>query len=143
MEYLEDGFEVPYWNIIIDAFSTFRSHEITLGGNLVATALIRKRSNIYASRRQLQKTLDSTPGEGDLCSILVAIDKRIKILHDFADCAVDGGADCDDIFDSLMAGTTVPLGEPDMVVTADIISISAARNEEPVRSNLARKSGKY
>ena len=70
---------------MLDAFSTFRLRKSTLGGKVIATALISMRSDIVESRCTLQKVLDRVPEHEDIEGILSMIDKRIKTLQGFTD----------------------------------------------------------
>lgn len=85
IDYLEDGFEIPYWKLMLNAFSTSRLRKSTLGGKVIATALISMRSDIVDLRRTLQKVLDRVSESENIESILSVIDKRIKILQGFTD----------------------------------------------------------
>lgn len=85
IDYLEDGFEIPYWKLMLNAFSTSRLRKSTLGGKVVATALISMRSDIVDLRHTLQKVLDRVSEQEDIEGILAVIDKRIKILQGFTD----------------------------------------------------------
>lgn len=84
IDYLEDGLELPYWKLMLDAFSTSRLKKPTLGGKVIATALISMRSNIVELRCTLQKVLDRV-SESGIEAILSVIDKRIKLLQGFTD----------------------------------------------------------
>lgn len=85
IDYLEDGFEIPYWKLMLNAFSTSRLRKSTLGGKVIATALISMRSDIVELRCTLQKVLDRVSEHEDIDGILSVIDKRIKILQGFTD----------------------------------------------------------
>jgi hypothetical protein len=85
IDYLEDGFEIPYWKLMLNAFSTSRLRKSTLGGKVIATALISMRSDIVDLRCTLQKVLGQVPDHEDIEGILSVIDKRIKILQGFTD----------------------------------------------------------
>ena len=83
IDYLEDGFEIPYWKLMLKAFSTSRLKKSTLGGKVIATALISMRADIMESRCTLQQVLERV--SEDIEGILSVVDKRIKILQGFTD----------------------------------------------------------
>jgi hypothetical protein len=85
IDYLEDGFEIPYWKLMLNTFSTSRLRKSTLGGKVIATALISMRSDIVDMRCTLQGVLDRVSEHEDMEGILSVIDKRIKILEGFTD----------------------------------------------------------
>lgn len=85
IDYLEDGFEIPYWKLMLNAFSTSRLRKSTLGGKAIARALISMRSEIIDLRSTLQKVLDRVSEHEDIEAILIVIDKRITILQGFTD----------------------------------------------------------
>lgn len=85
IEYLEDGFEIPYWKLMLNTFSTSRLRKSTLGGKVIATALISMRSDVVELRRTLQKVLDGVSEPENIEGILSVIDKRINILQGFTD----------------------------------------------------------
>jgi hypothetical protein len=85
IDYLEDGFEIPYWKLMLNAFSTSRLRKSTLGGKVIATALISMRSDIVDLRCTLQKVLERASEPENIKGILDVIDKRIKILQGFTD----------------------------------------------------------
>ena len=85
IDYLEDGFEIPYWKLMLNAFATSRLRKSTLGGKVVATALISMRSDIVDLRCTLQKVFDRVSEHEDISAILCVIDKRIEILQGFTD----------------------------------------------------------
>ena len=55
IDYLEDGFEIPYWKLMLNAFATSRLKKSTLGGKVIATALISMRADILELRCALQQ----------------------------------------------------------------------------------------
>jgi hypothetical protein len=128
LEYLQDGFELPYWKVMLDAFSTSRSHQVTLGGNLVATSLVSMRSKVCSLRCKLQTLLDSLPDEESVDDILVVIDKRIKLLHSFTDRVVSDADDDDGIVDRILTTSSAPLGRANSL-NATIISIAMEGRE--------------
>ena len=83
IDYLEDGFEIPYWKLMLKAFSISRLKKSTLGGKVIATALISMRADIMDSRCTLQQVLERV--SEDIEGILSVVDKRIKILQGFTD----------------------------------------------------------
>ena len=85
IDYLEDGFEIPYWRLILNAFATSRLQRSTLGGKVVAMALISMRSDIIDLRWTLQKVHGRAPEREDIAGILSVVDKRINILQGFTD----------------------------------------------------------
>jgi len=85
IDYLEDGFEIPYWDLMLKAFSSSRLRKSTLGSKVIATALISMRSDIVDSRCTLQKVHERVPEREDISGILTVIDKRITILQGFTD----------------------------------------------------------
>ena len=85
IDYLEDGFEIPYWKLMLDAFATSRLKKSTLGGKAIATTLISMRSDIVELYRTLQRVLECNPGHEDIEGITSVIDKRITILRGFTD----------------------------------------------------------
>ncbi|GAB7333345.1 hypothetical protein MBLNU13_g04967t2 [Cladosporium sp. NU13] len=85
IDYLEDGFEIPYWTLMLKAFATSRLRKSTLGGKVVATALISMRTDIIDLRCTLQKVHECASEREDIEGILTVIDKRIKILQGFTD----------------------------------------------------------
>lgn len=128
LEYLQDGFELPYWKVMLDAFSTSRSHQVTLGGNLVATSLVSMRSKVCSLRCKLQTLLDSLPDQESVDDILVVIDKRIKLLHSFTDRVVSDTDDDDGIVDHILTTSSSPLGRANSL-NATIISIAMEGRE--------------
>ena len=134
LEYLQDGFELPYWKIMLDAFSTSRSHQMTLGGNLVAMSLISMRSKVCGLRCRLQRLFDSSPGEESIDDILVVIDKRIHLLHSFTDRVVSDADDDDGSFEPSPTTSAAPPGRSNSL-NATIISI-AMEGREHVRTAL-------
>jgi hypothetical protein len=103
LDYLEDGFEIPYWKMMLDAFSTSRLNKPTIGGKMISTALISMRADILNLRYKLKETLDTTPDGESLEGIVSVVDKRINILRSFTDRVVsDRGAGIDGIFNSLL-----------------------------------------
>lgn len=128
LEYLQDGFELPYWKVMLDAFSTSRSHQVTLGGNLVATSLISMRSKVCSLRCKLQTLLDSLPDQESVDEILVVVDKRINLLHSFTDRVVSDTDDDDGIFDRSLITSSASLGRANSL-NATIISIAMEGGE--------------
>jgi hypothetical protein len=118
LDYLQDGFEIPYWKMMLDAFSTSRLNKPTLGGKVISTALISMRADILNRRCSLKETLDAMPDDQHLEGIISVVDKRIKILRGFTDISDRGiGAEC--VYTSLLL--TAPnaagkLGDPGAVV---------------------------
>lgn len=85
IQYLQDGFEVPYWKMMLDFFSAFRANESTLGSDAVALALISMRSEVYKARRHLKDTVNAFSQSEDIGDITRGIDKRIGVLSSFTD----------------------------------------------------------
>lgn len=132
LEYLQDGLELPYWKVMLDAFSASRSRQVTLGGNLVAMSLISMRSKVCGLRCRLQRLLDSLPDQEIVDDILVVIDKRIKLLHSFTDRVVSDADDDDNTFDRSLTSSVAPPGRSNSL-NATIISI-AMEGREHVRT---------
>lgn len=115
LDYLEDGFEIPYWKMMLDAFSTSRLNKPTLSGKVVSRALISMRADILNSRSKLQTVLDAMPGDENVEGIISVVDKRIKILRSFTDRVVfDRRTDAD----VLMLISADARGKPDAAGTA-------------------------
>jgi len=131
LEYLQDGFELPYWKIMLDAFSTSRSHQVTLGGNLIAMALISMRSKVCGLQCKLQRLLDSLPNQESVDDILVVINKRIELLHSFTDRVVSDADDDDSTFERSPTTMATPPGRSNSL-NATIINI-AMEGREHVR----------
>jgi hypothetical protein len=103
LDYLEDGFEIPYWKMMLDAFSTSQLNKPTLGGKVISTALISMRADILNLRYKLKETLDTTPDGESLEGIVSVVDKRINILRSFTDRVVyDRGLSADNVYTSLL-----------------------------------------
>jgi hypothetical protein len=114
LDYLEDGFEIPYWKMMLDAFSTSRLNKPTIGGKMISTALISMRADILNLRYKLKETLDTVPAGETLEGIVSVVDKRINILRSFTDRVVsDRGAGTDGIFTSLLLTAPDATGKPD------------------------------
>jgi hypothetical protein len=83
IDYLEDGFEIPYWKLMLNAFATSRLKKSTLGGKVIATALISMRADILELRCVLQQVLERV--SEDIEGIMSVVDKRINLLQGFTD----------------------------------------------------------
>jgi hypothetical protein len=113
IHYLEDGFEIPYWKMMLDAFSTSRLNKPTLGGKVISTALISMRADILSLRHRLKETLNTITAGETLEGIVSVVDKRINILRSFTDRVVsDRGAGTDGIFTSLLLTAPNATGKP-------------------------------
>jgi hypothetical protein len=113
LDYLEDGFEIPYWKMMLDAFSTSQLNKPTIGGKMISTALISMRADILSLRHKLKETLDTVPAGETLEGIVSVVDKRINILRSFTDRVVsDRGAGTDGMFTSLLLTAANAIGKP-------------------------------
>jgi hypothetical protein len=54
LAYLQNGFEVPYWRIMLDTFFTFRANRTTMGTDMLSLALHHMSSEGRVMRRQLK-----------------------------------------------------------------------------------------
>jgi hypothetical protein len=121
IDYLEDGFEIPYWKLMLDAFSTSRLNKTTLGGDLIAMGLFNMRSKVYDMRQQLGEVLDGLPEKEIIGAIVKVIDKRINLLRSFTDRTIyDRKADRDEALIALPLSMAKGSGEPgDVTANAD------------------------
>lgn len=139
LDYLEDGFEIPYWKMMLDAFSTSRLNKPTLGGKMISTALISMRADILNLRCKLQKALDAMPGGESLEGIVSVVDKRIRILRSFTDRVVPNeDADIDHVLDLLSSSSTNATWKPQLTGTLGSGEDSSSMKEAAeVRSSQA------
>jgi hypothetical protein len=113
LDYLQDGFEIPYWKMMLDAFSTSRLNKPTLGGKVISTALVSMRADILNVRYKLKETLDNVPDGESLKGIVSVVDKRIDVLRSFTDRVVsDRGLSADNVFTSLLLTAPMATGAP-------------------------------
>lgn len=85
-QYLQDGLEIPYWEIIIDAFSTALANENTLDSAMASLQLMTARKEVRGLRGELQRVLaQMSTADENIDAILTGIDKRIGVLDNFTD----------------------------------------------------------
>jgi hypothetical protein len=113
LDYLQDGFEIPYWKMMLDAFSTSRLNKPTLGGKMISRALISMRSDILSLRCSLKETLDAIPEDQHPEGIIFVVDKRINILRGFTDRVVsDRDLSPDNLLTPLLLTAPKATGKP-------------------------------
>jgi hypothetical protein len=118
LAYLQNGFEVPYWRIMLDTFFTFRANRTTMGTDVLSLALHHMKSEVRVMRRQLQQLLDALPAGEDIEGILCGLDKRIEVLHSFTDSTISSAEEDYKLFDFMISRPVVipdrVAGDPDV-----------------------------
>jgi hypothetical protein len=86
-EYLQDAFEVPYWELMLDNFLHWRANSISLSGDIVIRVLEGLEREIRTGRRQLISDVEGQSGDTlqDLAPILEGIDARLQVLGTVCD----------------------------------------------------------
>lgn len=86
-EYLQDAFEVPYWELMLDIFLHWRANSISLSGDIVLRVLEGLEREIRTGRRQLISDINGQSEDTleDLAPILEGIDARLKVLGTVCD----------------------------------------------------------
>ncbi|KAJ5895612.1 hypothetical protein N7495_007303 [Penicillium taxi] len=81
-EYLQDAFEVPYWELMLDIFLQWRNNSRSLSGDVVLKVLESLKREIKTGYRQLLEDIhtQSKDSPGDLAPIIEGIDARIAVL---------------------------------------------------------------
>lgn len=89
LQYLQDGLEIPYWEIIIDAFSASLANETTLGSGMISLQLRTTRKEMRGLRDGLRDALaEPSSADESIDAILLGIDKRMAVLDNFTDSRV-------------------------------------------------------
>lgn len=123
-EYLQDAFEVPYWELMLDLFLQWRANSRSLSGDIVLKVLSSLEREIKTGRRQLLSDVEAQSEDKleDLSPILEGIDARLAVL----------GTVCD------MTGPLL-LELEDLVTTAAGPILTSAENSPPVESPGSKK----
>lgn len=82
-EYVQDAFEVPYWEVMLDIFLQWRAkNSKNLSGDIVLKVLESLEREIRTARRQLLNDLDMQTEDSpeSLAPILEGIDARLAVL---------------------------------------------------------------
>lgn len=81
--YLQDAFEVPYWEFMLDLFLRWRVNSTALSGDVVLRVLDSVKLDLLDGKRQLLDELGhlSADKREDIGPILKGIDARIKLLE--------------------------------------------------------------
>ncbi|CEJ56538.1 hypothetical protein PMG11_02741 [Penicillium brasilianum] len=118
-EYLQDAFEVPYWELMLDLFLQWRANSRSLSGDIVLKVLGSLEREIKTGRRQLLSDLEAQSEDKleDLPPILEGIDARLAVL----------GTVCD------MTGPLL-LELEDLVTAAARPILASAENSPPMES---------
>ncbi|OOQ91749.1 hypothetical protein PEBR_09359 [Penicillium brasilianum] len=119
-EYLQDAFEVPYWELMLDLFLQWRANSRSLSGDIVLKVLGSLEREIKTGRRQLLSDLEAQSEDKleDLAPILEGIDARLAVL----------GTVCD------MTGPLL-LELEDLVTAAGRPILASAENNPPMESS--------
>jgi hypothetical protein len=108
LRYLQDSLEIPYWKIMLDAFSAFRANKTTLGTDMVSLSLKSLRFKARLIRHEVQRIIDESQGsETGMDGILCGVDKRIDILSSFADGIISNSDEDDELFEQMLL---IPIG---------------------------------
>lgn len=108
LRYLQDGLEIPYWKIMLDAFSAFRANKTTLGTDMVSLSLKSLRFKARLIRHEVQRIVDESQGDDNgMEGILCGVDKRIEILGSFADGIISNSDEDDELFEQMLS---MPIG---------------------------------
>ncbi|KAJ5449458.1 uncharacterized protein N7458_005907 [Penicillium daleae] len=86
-EYLQDAFEAPYWELMLDTFLQWRTNSESLIGDIVLKVFDSLEMEIETNRKQLLKDIESQSEDRleDLAPILEGIDARIAVLNTLGD----------------------------------------------------------
>ena len=86
-EYVQDAFEVPYWELMLDLFSQWRANSKSLSGDIVLKVLDSLEREIRTARRQLINDLDAQSKDSleSLAPMLAGIDARLAVLGTVCD----------------------------------------------------------
>jgi hypothetical protein len=87
MQYLQDAYEVHYWEITGDMFFKWRANNKTLSSDLVLRVLNDVKIEVLGCRKRLWEALQGLQGEQseDIAPIMEGIDSRIRVLDGFWD----------------------------------------------------------
>lgn len=83
LHYLQDAFEVPYWELMLDFFLRWRANSKTLSGDVVLRVLDSVKLDVLDGKRRLLDELENLKGsdEEDIEPILKGINARIAVLQ--------------------------------------------------------------
>lgn len=83
LSYLQDAFEVPYWELMLDLFLQRRANSTALSGDVVLRVLDSVKLELLDERCQLlnEVGLLSPVDRDDISPILKGIEARIKVLE--------------------------------------------------------------
>lgn len=86
-EYLQDAFEVPYWELMLDLFLQWRANSESLSGDIVLKMLDSLEREIRSARRQILNDLkmQSEDSLENIAPILEGIDARLAVLGTVCD----------------------------------------------------------
>lgn len=113
-EYVQDAFEVPYWELMLDMFLQWRANSENLSGDIVLKVLESLEREIKTARRHLLNDLDMQTEDSpeSLAPILEGVDARLAVL-----------------------GTVFDMNEPLLLELGDLFTASAhpeaTSSEEP------------
>lgn len=99
-EFLQDAFEVPYWELMLDIFLQWRANSESLSGDIVLKVLDSLEREIRTARRQLLNDLamQSDDSLESLAPILAGIDARLAVLGTVCDMNGPLLLELDDLF---------------------------------------------
>jgi hypothetical protein len=131
LRYLQDGLEIPYWKIMLDAFSAFRANKTTLGTDMVSLSLKSLRFKARLIRLAVQRIVDESQGmEKGMEGILCGVDKRIDVLGSFADGIVTSSDEDDDLFEQMLSMPAGPFERRKTLETAAMIKTNEEYKRE-------------
>lgn len=99
-EYVQDAFEAPYWELMLDLFSQWRANSKSLSGDIVLKVLDSLEREIRTTRRQLINDLDAQSEDSleSLAPILAGIDARLAVLGTICDMNGPLSLELEDLF---------------------------------------------
>lgn len=109
MTYLENSYEVLYWDFILDIFASSEAHNQNLTVEAVTRAIYQANTEVKGLMRLLQDDLKSLGGTEDIGTIVKGIHKRLEVLDSFVEGDIPNRATDELLHATLLHPETLPL----------------------------------